>query len=50
MMAVKGMKWAGHVARIEIGTGFWWGNLNEQDHLDGLGLDGRMILRWILKK
>jgi hypothetical protein len=50
MMAIWGRRWAGHVARIEMCTEFWWGNVNEQDHLDGLGLDGGMILKWILNK
>jgi len=31
-------------------TGFWWGNLRERDHLEGPGLDGRIILRWIFRK
>jgi len=25
-------------------TRFWWGNLRERDHLEDLGLDGRIIL------
>ena len=25
-------------------TGFWWGNLREEDHLRDLGIDGRIIL------
>jgi len=25
------------------------GNLNERDHLEGLGVDGRIRLKWILK-
>ena len=25
--------------------GFWWGNLNERDHLGDPGVDGRIILR-----
>jgi len=37
------MRWAGHVARMG-------GNLRERDHLGGLGVDGRIILRWILRK
>jgi len=31
-------------------TGFWWGNLRERDHLEDLGIDGRIILRWIFRK
>jgi len=32
-----------------VHTGFWWVDLRERDHLEDLGLDGR-ILKWILKK
>ena len=28
-------------------TGFWWGNLRERNLLGDLGVDGRIILRWI---
>ena len=28
-------------------TGFWWGNPKEGDHLVDLGVDGRIILKWI---
>jgi len=31
-------------------TGFWWGNLRERNHLEDAGVDGRIILRWILRK
>jgi hypothetical protein len=47
------MRWAGHVARIgriEVYTGFWLGNLREIDHLRDPGVDGRITLRWILRK
>ena len=29
--------------------GFGGGNLKERDHLNALGIDGRIILKWILK-
>ena len=31
----------------EMHTGFWWGNLRENAHLKYLGVDGRIILKWI---
>jgi hypothetical protein len=33
----------------EVHTGFWWGNLKESDQLEDLGIDLRIILKWILK-
>jgi hypothetical protein len=36
--------------RIELCAGFWLGNLNVRDHLEDLGVDERVILKWILKK
>jgi len=46
------MRWVGHVVheRGEVYTGLWWGNLMERDHLGDPGIDGRIILRWILRK
>ena len=44
---------SGHVAcrgRREVYTGVWWGNLREGDHLEEPGVDGRIILRWMLRK
>jgi hypothetical protein len=48
----SGMRWAGHVARMgeEVYTGFWWGNLRERDHLQDPGVDGRIIIRWFVRK
>jgi hypothetical protein len=47
------MRWAGHVAwmgRREACTGFWWGNLRENDHWGDPGVGGRIILGWIFRK
>jgi hypothetical protein len=29
--------------------GVWFGNLNEGDHLEGVGVDGKIILKWIFR-
>jgi hypothetical protein len=34
--------------RGEVHTGFWWGDLREKSFKD-LGVDGRIILKWIFK-
>jgi hypothetical protein len=26
---------------------FWWGSLNERDHVEDPGVDGKVILIWI---
>jgi len=36
--------------RGRVHTGFWWGTLRERDHLEDPDVDGRIILRWNLKK
>ena len=38
------------MAREEAYTEFWWGSLNERDHLGDPGIDDRIILRWIFRK
>ena len=48
----KRLSWTGHVASIERGevhTGFRWENLREVDHLKDPGIDGRMILKYVLE-
>jgi hypothetical protein len=34
----------------EACIGFCWGNLGERDHWGDPDIDGRIILRWIIKK
>jgi len=36
--------------RCEVYTGFWWGNLRERDYMEDPGIDGRILLSWILRK
>jgi hypothetical protein len=46
------MRWVGHVKRIgyKCMQGFGWGNRRERAHLKDLGLDGRIKLRWNVRK
>jgi len=40
------MGWVGHVAhtgRGEVYTGFWWGNLRERDHLEGIKMELHVV-------
>jgi len=32
--------------RRGVCTTFWWGDLRERDRLEGLDIDGRIILKW----
>jgi hypothetical protein len=47
MFQYRRMRYAGHVARmgrVEVYTGFLWGNLEERDHLEDPDVDERIIL------
>jgi hypothetical protein len=37
------------MGRGEVYKRFWWGNLRERVHLKELGVNGIIILKWILK-
>jgi hypothetical protein len=46
------MRWAGHIARrgeME-NTKLWSKNVKGRDHFEELGIDGKIILEWILRK
>jgi hypothetical protein len=34
----------------EVYTEFWWGDLRERDHLEGLDVDGSVILKWVFRE
>jgi len=34
----------------EVHAGVWWKNLRERSHLEALGVDGSIILKWIFRK
>jgi hypothetical protein len=36
--------------RGERHTGVWWGNLKVRGYMEDMGVDGRIILKWIFKK
>jgi hypothetical protein len=47
----RGMRWAGHVARMEEGRGVYRvlvGRPKARDHWKDLGVDGRITLSWTL--
>jgi hypothetical protein len=53
VIILRRMRWTGHIehrGREDAYTGFWWGNLNERDHLGDPGVEERIILRWIFRK
>jgi hypothetical protein len=49
----RGLRWAGNVARMGKRSGVyrvWCGTLRERDRLGDPSVDGRIILRWLLRK
>jgi len=47
------MRWEGHVTSLrkgEVHRGIWRGKLRKKGHLEDIGVDGRIILKWIFKK
>jgi hypothetical protein len=47
------MRWAGHVARMGVGKGvyrFWLGGPKGRDNWEDLDVDGRITLRWTLRR
>ena len=53
IVLVINARWAGHVARMGKGRGVYRvlaGKPEGKDHLGGPGVDGRIIVRWILRK
>jgi hypothetical protein len=45
------IRWAGYAwERKEKCTRFWWESPKERDHSEDRGVDGRMGLKWILRR
>jgi hypothetical protein len=52
MVKSRRMRWVGHVAQMGDRSGAYRvlvGDLRDRDHLEDLGIDGRIISKWMLK-
>ena len=36
--------------RVDVYTWLYWGSLGERDNLEDLSVDGKIILKWLLRK
>jgi hypothetical protein len=53
MIKTRRLRWAGHVActgEKRNAYRVWVGKPEERGHLEGLGIEERIILKWMLKK
>jgi hypothetical protein len=53
-MKSRRLRRVGHVTRVcetgDVHTGFLWADVRESGHVEDLGLNDRIILKFILKK
>jgi hypothetical protein len=50
MTKSRRMRWAGHVARMGMHIGYWWGSQKVRDHWEDLDVGGWTILKWISER
>jgi hypothetical protein len=53
VIELRRTRWVGHVASTgdrKVHTGIWWRDLTAGDHLEELGINGRITLKWIFMK
>jgi hypothetical protein len=53
LIRTREIKWPGDVARLVTGdvhTLFWLGDLRGRDNMKNLGVDGRILFKWIFEK
>jgi hypothetical protein len=39
-----------NIWETEVHIQYWWRNLEEREHWQDSGIDGRIILKWIIKQ